>query len=185
MVESKIPYVIRRTGESSFSAELTRRAIWRKRKHVIFFERYGGKVIYDVENPENSEIEMVVEAEGAVCRDPSMKPVRRKEFAENVRATFLEAGQHPEIRFRSEQIKSITPYRFRLQGPLTLRGITAPAVFEATVVSGGKERMEVDASGTIRLTDYGITPPSSLMGMVRVSDSVRLRILLWPERSSG
>jgi polyisoprenoid-binding protein YceI len=61
--------------------------------------------------------------------------------------------------------------RLRFEGELTIAGATRPLTFELGVDPSGA----LDASATVRQTDWGIKPYSTLFGALKVADEVEVR----------
>jgi hypothetical protein len=55
--------------------------------------------------------------------------------------------------------------------------------FEVVVLQNGKDRLEIDGTARVKLSDYGIDWPGSLFGLIGTKDEISLRFLLWPERA--
>ena len=79
-----------------------------RRKHVLFLEHYRGEVEYDHENPENSRVELVFEADSVVCRDQWLSPEKRKGLLAFVQKEILALSSW-EIAFSSERMKRKSP----------------------------------------------------------------------------
>ncbi len=98
-----------------------------------------------------------------------------------MRKEFLQTDQYPAALF---VVKSLTGFakftewkrwgtkqKGTISGDLTIRDITRPVTFTSEAVYTGRE-LQLKATGTIKMTDYGITPPSLLL--VTVEDAVGL-----------
>lgn len=184
MVKNDTRYIIRPTGESSVAAQVFRSGLMGRRKHVLFLQQYSGEVDYDCENPENSRVQLVFDATSVVCRDEWLKPEKRQSFLAFVQE-ILAAADHEQITFSSNRITRISSTRFQLQGTLNLRGRAKPVLFEVVVIQNGKDRLEIDGTAQLRMTDYGIDRPTALFGLIGTRDEVVLRFLLWPERATA
>ena len=184
MVRNDTRYTIRPTGESSVAAQVFRSGLMARRKHVLFLQQYNGEVDYDCENPENSRVQLVFDATSVVCRDEWLKPEKRQSFLAFVQKEILAADDHEKITFSSTRINRISSTRFQLQGTLNLRGRAKPVVFEVVVIQNGKDRLEIDGTAQLRMSDYGIDRPTALFGLIGTKDEVVLRFLLWPERAA-
>lgn len=93
----------------------------------------------------------------------------------------LDAEKFPEIRFKSSKIEQTSPQHYRVNGDLTLHGVTKPISFEVT--SDGDHY-----HGTAKLnqTDFGIKPVSAGGGTVKVKDQLELEFDLYAgEFSNG
>lgn len=184
MVRNDTRYIIRPTGESSVAAQVFRSGLMGRRKHVLFLQQYSGEVDYDCENPENSRVQLVFDATSVVCRDQRLKPEKRQSFLAFVQKEILAADDHEQITFSSNRINRISSTRFQLEGTLNLRGHAKPLLFEVVVIPNGKDRLEIDGTAQLRMTDYGIDRPTALFGLIGTRDEVVLRFLLWPERAA-
>lgn len=185
MVKNDTRYIIRPTGESSVAAQVFRSGLMARRKHVLFFQQYSGEVDYDCENPENSRVQLVFDATSVVCRDQWLKPEKRQSFLTFVQKEILAADDHEQITFSSNRINRLSSTRFQLEGTLNLRDHSKPVLFEAVVIQNGKDRLEIDGTAQLRMSDYGIDRPTALFGLIGTKDEVVLRFLLWPERAAA
>jgi polyisoprenoid-binding protein YceI len=182
MVRNDGRYIIRPTSESSVAAQVFKSGLLARRKHVLFLQQYRGEVDYDCENPENSRVQMVFDATSAVCRDQWLKSGKRESFLTFVQKEILAADDYEKITFSSNRINRISSTRFQLEGTLNLRGHAKPVLVDVTVIQNGKDRLEIDATAQLRMSDYGIDRPTELFGLIGTKDEVVLRFLLWPER---
>lgn len=151
----------------------------------MFFQQYGGEVDYDYENPENSRVQLVFDAASIVCHDQWLKPQKRQSFLAFVQKQILVADDHEKITFSSNRITPISTTRFQLEGTLSLRGRAQPLRFEVVVIRNGADRLEIDGTAYLRMSDYGIDWPTALFGLIGTKDEIALRFLLWPERTSA
>jgi len=81
-------------------------------------------------------------------------------------AEGLDATDHPEILFRSTAITAGTPndtdlLHYEIDGELTIRGITQPVHFKASVTSpltdhNGATRVAAEVTGVIKRAEWGI-----------------------------
>lgn len=185
MVRNDARYIIRPTGESSVAAQVFKSGLMARRKHVLFLQQYRGEVDYDCENPENSRVQIVFDASSIVCRDQWLKPEKLQSFLAFVQKEILAADDYEKITFSSNRINRISSTRFQLEGTLNLRGQAKPILFEVVVIQNGKDRLEIDATAQLKMSDYGIDRPTALFGLIGTKDEVVLRFLLWPERPAA
>jgi polyisoprenoid-binding protein YceI len=156
-----------------------------RRKHILFFERYRGEVEYDDEYPEKSRVELVFEANSVVCRDQRLNAEKRRGLLDFVQKEVLAAHHHTQIAFSSNRVERKSATRFELGGTLSIRGSSRPVAFEAVVLQNGKDRLEIDSTARVKLTDFGIALPNTFFGLVGTKDEITLRFLLWPERAAA
>jgi polyisoprenoid-binding protein YceI len=102
-----------------------------------------------------------------------------------MRSDILRALRHdesPAIVFSLTKIREIAVlvqregelgrYRVVARGELTLAGRTRSIDMSAEVVQEAPERFRIAAAQTIRMTDFGITPPTAFFGFIRVDETV-------------
>jgi len=100
-----------------------------------------------------------------------------------MRNEFLQTEQYPNATFILKSVEGFSKFtewkqwgtqqKGKLIGELTIRNLTRPVTFEGEAVYTGRE-LQLKGMGTIKMTDFGITPPSLLL--VTVEDSVVLEI---------
>lgn len=101
----------------------------------------------------------------------------------------LDATTHPVIEFRSgEMIGGVEhdidsgTYRARFRGLLTLAGERRNVEIDVTAERTGQNRFRLRAALPLRMTDFGITPPTALKGVIRARNelTVRFDVILEP-----
>jgi polyisoprenoid-binding protein YceI len=75
---------------------------------------------------------------------------------------FFDAANHPEITFESTSIEQVDGDRLRINGELTIRGVTRPVELDAEIEGAcddpyGNTRLGISATGAVDRTDWGIT----------------------------
>lgn len=76
-------------------------------------------------------------------------------------ADFLDASNHPEMRFRSTDLEICGPRSCRVSGVLTLRGVTRPLILDVDFLSKGsdtegKAKLAFQARANIDREDFGL-----------------------------
>jgi polyisoprenoid-binding protein YceI len=79
----------------------------------------------------------------------------------------LDSEQHQEIVYKSSGAASTGQGKWTLQGNLTLRGQTRPVTVQVTLKDG-----IYSGEATVKLTDFGITPPGK--AGIRVKDELKI-----------
>lgn len=77
-------------------------------------------------------------------------------------ADFLDAEQYPTIRFESTAVSAIDDDRFRLEGMLSIRGVTKPVAFDFSYLGSnqdpwGQERALFEAHTSFPREEWGLT----------------------------
>jgi polyisoprenoid-binding protein YceI len=186
MPEESARYLIRPSAESTFTLEVSKTGLMAGKKHFLFFEQYAGEVDYDSKRPENSSVTLTVEARSVTAKDAWVKKKEeRKKIVETAVNDMMAANQYPQLKFSSTRIAGKSKGQFEIQGDLTIRGIAKPITFVAAAKPSGIERLEIDGDAQINLKDYGVTPPSALLGLIGTKSKMTLRFLVWAEKQQN
>jgi polyisoprenoid-binding protein YceI len=57
---------------------------------------------------------------------------------------------------------------------LTIAGVTRPVTIQVKVTMPQKDELQFEGSQTIKMTDYGVTPPVALFGMLKTGDEITI-----------
>jgi len=172
-------YTISPSIDSTLALEVFKTGLMRRKKHILFFENFVGELLYVQEHPESSRLDISIDATSVVCRDQWLNPKKQRLVTSYVREEALAAARHPEIRFASTRILAKPLRGFVVEGVLTLRGTGRNVRVNVVLNPMKKGRFQIDGDATLRLSDFGINPPSMLMGLVGTKDEALLRLLLW------
>jgi polyisoprenoid-binding protein YceI len=91
----------------------------------------------------------------------------------------LQAAKHPELSFALESARLQGPggpaTKVEVKGALTVAGVARPVTLVLDVRRDGNR---VVASGELplKMSDFGIKPPTAMMGTMRTGDAVRVKI---------
>jgi polyisoprenoid-binding protein YceI len=87
----------------------------------------------------------------------------------------LDVTRYPNITFESDQVspqkRSADGFTLRVDGRLTLHGVTKPVSIPVVVRLDGN-RMTASGQATVRQSEFGIRPVTAAGGTVRVKDEV-------------
>lgn len=139
------------------------------------FARLTGEIRLDEADFTRSEVDVTIDAGSIDTRNDQRDQHLRS-------ADFLDAGQHPEIRFRSTRIEPTGGDAFRLIGDLTIRGITHEVVLEVDRLGEGKspwgqQVAGFEAHGVIDREQFGLRWNQALeTGGVLVGNEVKLTL---------
>jgi len=121
---------------------------------VFRFDRVSGKLGWDPAAPEKSTLSVAVVVESITSNV--------KGFASELAGdTYLKAAKFPEATFVSTAFHRTDATHGKVDGQLTLMGITKPVTFEVELVGAGKgwadmPRLGVHAVAGIVPTDFGL-----------------------------
>jgi polyisoprenoid-binding protein YceI len=97
----------------------------------------------------------------------------------------LKAEEHKQIRFRITGVElgaaGTDSVPVKLKGELTLSGRTLPVTVSATATATSTGGVRVQGAHLLRMTDWGVSPPSLFFGTLKVRDSVVVRFDLSAE----
>jgi polyisoprenoid-binding protein YceI len=84
----------------------------------------------------------------------------------------LRAAESPTIRFRLNDVSEKGTGAVRMSGTLSIAGRENPVAIDATVARDAQGRLRVKGSKQLRMTEFGVTPPTLMMGTMKVHDPV-------------
>jgi polyisoprenoid-binding protein YceI len=128
------------------------------------FDRFDSSFDYDPAHPEAARIEATVDVTSL-----DVNGDWAKEFEED----FLSASKFPKATFVSTQIQRGAGGQGEMTGNLTLMGVTRPVTFNVTLIGAGHEILPLpfgrdaaglEATATIKRSDFGSTHLSGLVG---------------------
>ena len=103
----------------------------------------------------------------AVKPDPKVDSKTQAEVQQTMQEKVLESEKYPEITFRSSSVAKESNGQWKVEGALTLHGVTKPIVI--SVQSDGDAYV---SHVEIRQTDFGIKPIKVAGGAVKVKDEM-------------
>ena len=131
-------------------------------QHAGFTHKYGwfrefdGVLQYDAAKPENSKVEVTVKTASVdtslAARDEDLRS-----------AQFLDTVNYPEMRFESTRVVPGKDRELRVEGNLTLHGVTRPFTLNATLNKAAPNPFDktptlgFSATGTLKRSDFGVS----------------------------
>lgn len=153
-------------------------------KHMMFttvrgrFKSFTGTVRVDEKNPNNSEVDVSIDAAsldtGVADRDTHLRS-----------ADFLDVERYPKLTFRSTRVEGAHKNegdRFRVTGDLEIRGKAMPVTLDATFEGvgkdpWGKQRAGFAARTEIDRREWGLRWNQALeTGGILVGNAVRIEV---------
>jgi polyisoprenoid-binding protein YceI len=142
------------------------------------FRNIKGTVVYDAENPSNSNVEAEIEAATIDTRETQRDAHLRS-------ADFLDVEKFPSITFRSTGVDAAAEGEWKVRGDLTIHGVTRPVVLnvEGPAPEGkdpwGNIRSGASATTKIKRSDFGLTWNAALeTGGFLVGDELKIELEL-------
>lgn len=109
----------------------------------------------------------VLSAAMKVKPDPKVDAKTHDQIQKDMEEMTLETAKYPEIAFRSTHVEKTGPDQFKVDGSLTLHGVSKPV---GVVVKRTGD--SYTGHTAIRQTGFGIKPISIGGGMIRIKDPV-------------
>jgi len=183
MSEELPRFEIKPSNESTLALEVFKTGLLTGKRHIFFFEKYTGEVLYDSASPEKSNAHLTIDAGSVTLQDKWLKPKQKVHILEVARNDMLAAARHPQITFTSSGAIKKSSSLYLVRGELTIRGVTRPVEIEVAVKPLGDRRLELDGNAFVRMKEYGLKPPSALLGLIGTKDRMELRFLVWAEHA--
>ena len=155
------------------------------KKHLFTFSQYDGAVRFDRERPETSTVAFFLQAETILCRDTWLSAKDLRKVQEYAVKDMLAANRYPQISFRSSGIKKLDPSHYEVEGALTIRDVSKPVVIVASLTVGAGEYISIEGAARVRLTDFGLKPPTAALGTIGTKNEMVFRFVFPATASTG
>lgn len=137
------------------------------------FNDFEGSGYFDAAQPENSKLELTIQAKSIDTRNADRDGHLRSN-------DFFDMDQFPTIGFVSTSVEALSEATYRLNGDLTIKDVTKPVTLDLEV-SGpavdpfGNHRVGLEGSVVVNRKDWGVNWNAALeTGGVLVSEKVTL-----------
>jgi polyisoprenoid-binding protein YceI len=156
--------------------------------HVIIARQFSGTLTIDGSDLATAKLSLQVQTSSldpdplALRRAYGMKSKLsasdRKKVLRNLRKKDqLWVSRYPTIDFQSTAIRALGGDRYRIDGKLTLRGVTRAVSLNTTATLVGKQFVG-KAQLSVKQSDYGYKPYRAGLGLVRVKDKATINVYL-------
>jgi hypothetical protein len=117
-----------------------------------------------------AQIEFTVEAaKMSVDPDPKINSQDQAAIQTHMEELTLEAEKYPEIAFRSSRVEKLPSGEWKVDGTLSLHGVTKSVSLTAKQTGNGYTTHTV-----LKQTDFGIKPISLAGGVIKVKNEIEL-----------
>lgn len=160
-----------------FNIDPTHTSVVFKVNHLGFSPVYGqipgvsGAFKVDDKKPANNSLEVTLKAESITTH------VKKRD--DHLRTPdFFNVKQYPEIKYKSTKITKLKGNKYKVDGKLTLHGVTQPVSFEITRNRTGKDprgktRTGAEGQFTIKRSQFGM---NYMQGKNQLSDEVTVML---------
>jgi len=125
------------------------------------FKRFDAELEFDPAQLDASRVSATVDARSIETDYPDPAALDFNAVLQN--ETWLDTAQYPQIEFRSNSVELTGPNAMRVDGELTLRGITRPLTLRATFNGGyaghpmdPNARIGFSAQGSLKRSEFGM-----------------------------
>lgn len=143
------------------------------KEHLFTFSQYDGAVRFDRERPEVSTVTFFLQAGTILCRDTWLSAKDLRIVQEYAVKDMLAANRYP----RSSGIKKIDPTHYEVEGILIIRDVSKPVVVVARLTVGAGEYLSIEGVARVRLTDFGLKPPTAVLGTIGTKNEMVFRFV--------
>jgi polyisoprenoid-binding protein YceI len=147
------------------------------------FQEFDGTIEIDGDEPEKSSARVVIQAKSITTGNDQRDGHLRSN-------DFLALDEYPEITFVSTGIEKVGDVEYKLNGDLTVRGVTRPVTLDVEYTGQSefqdKVRLGFEARTVLNRKDFGVNWNLALeTGGFLVSDKVTLELDIEAVRVSG
>ena len=179
-----VAYEIRPDNRALLELTVEKTGFLSGKKHLFTFSRFQGALLFDRDAPEKSAITLVIEAASIFCHDTWLGAKDLRKVQDYAVKDMLAVDQHPRITFRSMAIHRLDGSRYEAQGVLTIRDISRPVTVAVALNPGSDPGPLIEGSSRVRLTDFGLKPPTAVLGAIGTKNEMSLRFVLTTAPSS-
>lgn len=173
-----VAYEIRPDDHALLELTVEKTGFLSGKKHLFTFSRFQGSLLLDREAPEKSAITLVIEAGSIFCYDTWLGAKDLRKVQDYAVKDMLAVDRYPRVTFRSTAIRKLDGNRYEVQGNLTIRDVSRPATVAVALNTGSDAFPLIEGSSRVRLTDFGLKPPTAALGTIGTKNEMLFRFVL-------
>lgn len=138
-------------------------------------DQVAGQIVLDPDDADAAQVGTILINARTLATDSTQRD-------RAIQNRVLNTEEHEYVSFTPTQVVGLPSsldegqtYAFQIIGDLTIRGVTQPATFDASVTPASSERLEGTAATTIAYADWGIGIPQVPM-VASVADQLTLEL---------
>lgn len=99
----------------------------------------------------------------------------------------LNSSRHPEIRFRFEKgdMMNLLDTPSKIKGNLLLAGTQKRVEVVFSIIAENQNQLKVEGRIPLKMSDFGIEPPTAMMGTLKTGDVVQITYELTLHKKTG
>jgi polyisoprenoid-binding protein YceI len=117
------------------------------------FNKFEGQIRLDREDLTKGSVEITIDAASIDTNEPARDKHLRSD-------AFFDVENHPKMTFKSTKVREDGEDRLKIDGNLTIRGVTKPVILDVDVLGFGKGygfRAGFEARTRINRKDFGVS----------------------------
>jgi len=175
------PLVIGPAPANSLELFVDKTGLMSGKRHRFVFQDYELKADYNPAAPSSPAVRLRIAAKSIRCTDTWVSPADLKKVEKTALDDMLAAERYPDIRFASTNVRQSGPDTYEVTGELTIRDRAKPVKVSVTELRGATTAFR--GTAIVRLSDFGLKPPSAALGLVGTKDEMTLMFSLAAARA--
>ena len=171
-------YEIQAAEGSRFELLVYKTGFMKGKIHSFLFPRYKATLSYDAKAPERSQVRLTIETAPVQLTDTWLSAKDFQKVQEFARKDMLNAERYPSMTFDSSSISAAAGGGFEVKGTLTIRNVAKPAAIRVKLDPLPDGTLRFIGESKIKLTDYGLKPPSAALGTIGTKDEMDVKFTL-------
>jgi polyisoprenoid-binding protein YceI len=145
--------------------------------HFIAVRDFTGEVRLTPQSILPASLQMTIKSDSLVETRDVFTEQQKQIINKELREIVLETAKYPEINFKSSNVTGqptgAGQFEARIEGDLTMNGVTRRIVIPADVTLGAND-LRAKGEFTVDRGDFGVKATSAVHGLVRVRDKLKL-----------
>jgi polyisoprenoid-binding protein YceI len=135
-------------------------------KVIGTFSEVGGGFVFDSDDVEATSVLASIDVTSLDTSDAALDALLLSE-------RFLDAARHPVITFQSEAVSQVDEHQFRIDGALSIRGVSRPVSLSVALNRldahpvTGRQTAGLEITGELSRSEFGLT-----LGLPNIGDVV-------------
>lgn len=171
-------YEIQPAEGSRFELLVYKTGFMKGKVHSFLFPRYKATLTYDAKAPERSQVRLSIETAPVQLTDTWLSAKDFQKVQEFARKDMLNAERYSSMTFDSSSVNAVAGGEFDVKGTLTIRNVSKPATIRVKLDPLPYGTLRFSGESKIKLTDYGLKPPSAALGTVGTKDEMDVKFVL-------
>ncbi|HEV8148153.1 MAG TPA: YceI family protein [Bryobacteraceae bacterium] len=171
-------YEIQPAEGSRFELLVYKTGLMKGKTHSFLFPHYKATLTYDAQAPERSQVRLSIETAPVQLTDTWLSAKDFQKVQDFARKDMLNAERYPSMTFDSLSVSAAAAGEFEVKGTLSIRNVGKPATIRVKIEPRSDGTLRFTGESKIKLTDYGLKPPSAALGTIGTKDEMDVKFVL-------